>query len=60
MSIRDIQAIFMIAFAMFIGMGLYGLVATFVVTRKKFIRWAFKKGVELAQEEEELVEESLK
>ena len=60
MSIRDIQAIFMIALAVFMGMGLHSLVATFVATRKKFILWAYRKGLKIGAEMTEEAEEFLK
>lgn len=52
-------AVILTALSMFIGMGLYSIVATYVITRKWFIRWAFMKGFECAKEEEELVEKIL-
>lgn len=60
MSIRDIQAILMIALAVFMGMGLYSMVATFVATRKKVILWAYKKGLKIGAEMAEETEEFLK
>lgn len=60
MSIRDIQVIIEIAFALFLGMGLYTLVGTFILTRKKVILWAYRKGVEAGTEVVSELEEVLK
>ena len=57
MSTYDIYCIFMISLSMFIGMGLCSLVTVFIVTRKSFLRWSFRKGMELGKEMAQELEE---